>query len=419
MGLLIDTILYRKHVYRGKPIVAPSVDPTGTIAVCGSPQGSIPCINAVLKWCVTLAIFLLLVSATPAAECESCDDAECQCASVCAPLGDMGCISNDLMDLSVGSDSMPGVMSHCQCQDCNSTRFANQFCDALTHCEGYQPQWLATSGVLAFTRVTQSAAVLVSDSTDPIRQINRADFDFDWQLGLDLSIRRIKWNENSFELRFMGIDSIVANTTTIAGGTTEIHAALPVFVNDITSIDANYTSDLYGIEANWQFVTYCPFQYIAGIRYIGFNEQLSIDLNSPTSPLAYRTSTHNDLYGVQVGVTSIPDMPLLDCRWLSWSAKVGLFGNDAEQTSILTGTVGQRADSPADTAAFAGEFKLGMEIPLTNCLSVSGGYTLFLMERVAVASDQLQATNFFTGTGSDDEGNALFHGGSVAITLTF
>ena len=112
-------------------------------------------------------------------------------------------------------------------------------------------------------------------------------------------------------------------------------------------------------------------------------------------------------------------MSLFDCRWLTWSAKIGLYGNDATQTSILTGTVGQRADSPADTAAFIGEFRIGMELPVTRCISISGGYDLFLMERVAVATDQLQATNFFTGTGSDNEGNALFHGASAALTLQF
>ena len=217
----------------------------------------------------------------------------------------------------------------------------------------------------------------------------------------------------------MGIDSLVANTATVAGGTAEIKAALPVFISDVTSLEATYRSDLYSLEANWQFVTYCPFQYIAGIRYIGFDERLNTKLNSPTSPVTYRTITHNDLYGVQVGVTSIPDMPLFDCRWLTWSAKIGLYGNDAEQTSILTGTVGQRADSPADTATFAGEFNIGMEIPLTHCVSVSGGYTLFLLERVAIATDQLQATNFFSGTGSDDTGNAVFHGGSFALTYRY
>lgn len=132
-----------------------------------------------------------------------------------------------------------------------------------------------------------------------------------------------------------------------------------------------------------------------------------------------RTSTQNDLYGVQLGITSVSDMPLLDCRWLKWSAKFGIYGNDAEQHSILTGTVGQRADSPADTASFAGEFNIGIEIPVSNCIGISGGYTLYLLERVAVATDQLQATNFFTGIGSDDEGTAVFHGGSVAITLQF
>ena len=46
----------------------------------------------------------------------------------------------------------------------------------------------------------------------------------------------------------------------------ELHAALPVFVSDITSIDATYQSELYGVEANWQFVTYCPFQYILDVH---------------------------------------------------------------------------------------------------------------------------------------------------------
>ena len=396
-----------------------SVEHTGTSVGCVSPQRRAPCVSAILRLCVTLGMSILLFSAPATAEPNSCDGTPYEGGTLCPLLGEMGCISQDRMDITVGSDSMPGVMSHCQCQDCNSTRFTNQFYNARTDCEAYQPQWRATSRFLAITRVTPSSGVLVSDSTNPIRQINRDDLKFDWAPGIDLSISRIQWNENSFSLRFMGIDSLVANTATVAGGTAEIKAALPVFISDVTSLEATYRSDLYSLEANWQFVTYCPFQYIAGIRYIGFDERLNTKLNSPTSPVTYRTITHNDLYGVQVGVTSIPDMPLFDCRWLTWSAKIGLYGNDAEQTSILTGTVGQRADSPADTATFAGEFNIGMEIPLTHCVSVSGGYTLFLLERVAIATDQLQATNFFSGTGSDDTGNAVFHGGSFALTYRY
>ncbi|MDA7878115.1 hypothetical protein N9B39_01060 [bacterium] len=331
----------------------------------------------------------------------------------------MGCTSADTMDISPGSDTMPGVMSSCQCRDCNSKRFSNQFRDPKSSCPGYRPRWLGIARGLAFTRVTPSAGVLFSDTTNPIRQINRDGLQSGWEPGLDLTIRRVTWNENSFELRFMGIESLHARATTTANGTAEIHAAVPIFAGDITSIEANYNTDLYGIEANWRFVTYCPFQYIAGLRYIGLDEELTADLNSATSPLSYRTTTQNDLYGIQVGITSIPDMSLFDCRWLTWSAKLGLYGNDATQTSILTGAVGQRADSPADTAAFIGEFRIGMELPVTRCISISGGYNLFLMERVAVATDQLQATNFFTGTGSDNEGNALFHGASASLTLQF
>ena len=396
-----------------------SVAPAVTLAACALPQRSPKPIRMLLTWYVSIAFPLGLMATTRAAECESCDHRSSQCATPFIPLSEMGCTSNDTLDLTVGSDSLPGAMSHCQCEDCNSTRFENQFSDAKSRCEGYQPQWVASVRLLAFTRVTPSPGVLISDSTNPIRQINRDAFQFGWEPGIDISMRRINWNESSFELRFMGVDSLVATTSTIAGATAEIHAAVPVFVGDISSVEATYQSDLYGLEANWQFVTYCPFQYIAGVRYVGLNERLNTELSSPTAPVTYRTTTHNDLYGVQVGITSIPDMPLFDCRWLTWSAKIGLYGNDAKQTSTLTGVVGQRTDSPADTAAFAGEFKFGLDIPLTHCIRLSGGYNLFLLEQVAVATDQLQATNFFTSTGRNDQGNAFFHGGSVAITLQF
>lgn len=419
MGPFVDTTLYPNAYLSWKTTVPLSANPIGTSVCCVYPQHRSPIVFAVLELCVALGLSLLLLPASASAESDHCDAPPSDCVAVRPLFAEMGCISQDRMDLTVGSDSMPGIMSHCQCQDCNSTRFANQFYNPRTDCEAYQPRWRATSSFFALARVTPSPGVLVRDSTNPIRQINRDSFKFDWAPGIELSMKRIEWNENSFELRFMGFDTLTANAATPAGGTAEITATPPVFVSDITSIEASYRSDLYSIEANWQFVTYKPFQYIAGIRYIGFNERLNTEFFSTTSPATCRTTTHNDLYGVQVGVTSVPDMPLLDCRWLTWSAKLGLYGNDAEQTSILTGTVGQRADSPADTASFAGEFNIGMEIPLTTCIRVSGGYTLFLLERVAVATDQLEVTNFFMGTGSDDQGNALFHGGRFALTLMF
>ena len=393
-----------EHAHCGKPPV-PSIAPEpGRYPACGFPHRS-RLTEYLLVFCITLTCnTIIFTSSIQADECDQCD---------------MGCTAGDQLDTRVGSDTLPGVMSNCGCPDCRSSRFENQFRSRVEHCEAYQPQWLAVGRGLAYSRTTQSAHVLISDSTNPIRQINRDSFKFGWEPGLDLSMRRIKWNENSFELRFMGLETLTAIATTTTGGSTELHSALPVFVSDITSIDATYQSELYGVEANWQFVTYCPFQYILGVRYIGLDEDLTANLQSPTAPVTYRTTTQNDLYGVQVGITSIPDMPLFDCQWLTWSAKFGLYGNDADQTSTLTGAVGQRADASADTAAFVGEFKIGLEFPLTRCLTLSCGYDVFLMERVAIATDQLQATNFFTGTGSDNEGNALFHGASIGATLSF
>jgi len=367
-----------------------------------------------------LVATLAFPSLTHAVDCHECDAPLCDCVGSIpvTVLGDMGCPSADLTNDS-GSDTMPGVMSDCQCHKCNSTRFANQFRKPIDRCQAYRPQCLAIGRALAFTRVTPSPGVLINDTTNPMQQLNRDSLSFGWEPGIDLTIRREHWTENAFEVRFTGIDQLEATSRVTVGGPVEIHAAVPIFAPDITSIDTRYESDLYSLEANWHFVTYCPFRYIAGLRYLGFDEELTALMDSPTVPMTYRTHTRNDLYGVQVGITSIPDVPLLDCKWLTWSAKLGLYGNDAEQTTILEGTVGQRTDAPADAAAFVGEFHIGMELPLTHHLTISSGYGMLILERVAIASDQLQSTDLFSGTGSDNEGNALFHGARAAITVRY
>lgn len=284
-------------------------------------------------------------------------------------------------------------------------------------CVGLIPQWYANGSVLIMNRITKSSNVLMQDTTNPIRQLNADAFDFGWQGGLDLSIKRMRWDEKEFEIRFFGLEEMTASTSVATNGLVEVFSSPPVFAPEVNRIDARYTSDLYGIEANWHFVTYLPFKYLAGFRYLGFDDDLSTTLTTNTNPILYRTVTRNDLYGAQVGIRSVPDCALLDCHWLTWSAKAGIYGNDASQKSIFTGTLGQRADDSADSTAFVGELELGFRYPLTQCFTLVAGYRLLILEQVAVGSDQLEKLNFFDGSGSNDHGNAIFHGASIGITF--
>ena len=199
----------------GTPPVTSFAPAPGCYPACGFPLRSSRT-AFILVFCITLTCnTTIITSSIQADECDQCD---------------MGCTAGDQLDTRVGSDTLPGVMSNCGCPDCRSSRFENQFRSRVEHCEAYQPQWLAVGRGLAYSRTTQSAHVLISDSTNPIRQINRDSFKFGWEPGLDLSMRRIKWNENSFELRFMGLETLTAIATTTTGGSTELHSALPVFV---------------------------------------------------------------------------------------------------------------------------------------------------------------------------------------------
>ena len=268
-------------------------------------------------------------------------------------------------------------------------------------------------------RATQSSLVLMEDTTNPIRQLNADAFDFGWEPGIDLSVKRIRWDENEFEVRFFGLQEINASETVNANGLVELYSNPPLFAPDVDRIDAHYSCDVYSIEANWNFVTYLPFKYIAGFRYLGFDDKLTATLGSSTGSVLYNTVTRNDLYGVQVGITSIPDCALFECPWLTWSAKAGLYGNDADQKSIFTGIVGQRTDDSVDSTAVVGELQIGLRYPLTRSLSINGGYRMLILERIAVASDQLQHLDFFAKTGSDNEGNAVFHGASVSVSFQY
>ena len=73
------------------------------------------------------------------------------------------------------------------------------------------------------------------------------------------------------------------------------------------------------------------------------------------------------------------------------------------------------AAETADRAAFLGELAFTANYCLTDNLTARLGYDLMWIEVVALASDQVPATNFFTGAGIAPDGGAFYHGGFVGL----
>jgi hypothetical protein len=268
-------------------------------------------------------------------------------------------------------------------------------------------------------RVSENFQVLIASTANPIRQLNAEDYDFDWEPGLEVSFSCLGWDDTEWEFRFLGLREFSAEQSVdLQGSEVRIESAPPVFAPNVQSIASRYTSDLYGFELNWPHVTYLPFNYIAGFRYVALDDDLSAVMDAAPTTYALRTSTRNDLYGLQVGVESVDDMPLLGCHWLSWFAKVGIFGNDTRQRTLLnTGAVGQIVSESPDTSAVVWEVGLGLDLPVSERISLEGGYGLLILDRITVASDQLRTIDFLRGVGSDSRGTAMFHGASLAVVL--
>jgi hypothetical protein len=270
-------------------------------------------------------------------------------------------------------------------------------------------------------RISEDYRVLMESTTNPIEQLNAAAFDFGWEPGLDCSARVLAWDDSAFEFRFLGLQEYTSNRLVdTSGSEVRINSNPAVFAPNVQTIDSRYTSDLYGFELNYLYVTYCPFNYIAGFRYVALDEDLSAVLDANPQTFGYRTSTRNDLYGFQLGVTSVPEMPLFGWQCLTWFAKAGIFGNDARQQSVLdTSLIGQIVSESPDTSAVVWEFGLRLDLPISDCWSIKGGYSALILDRISVASDQLSTIDFLTATGSNNRGTVMFHGVTLSLVIQY
>ena len=284
-------------------------------------------------------------------------------------------------------------------------------------CDGAAPRYRMRAGAVWMQRVKDDWRVLMESTANPLRQLNAEGFDFDWEPGLDLSLSRIGWDDHQCEFRFLGLQEFQSTQRIDTQGTeVRINSTPPVFVAGVNSIDAAHSSDLYGFELNWHYVTYRPFNYIFGFRYLGLDEEMSARLEAPPQVAGLRINTQNRLYGMQLGIESVPELPLFDWHCLTWFAKAGIFGNDADQRTVLaTNLLGQVVSESPDTSSLVWEFGVGLDLPVTDCVSIQGGYSALIVDRIALVTDQLKTIDFLQATGSDNRGTVMFHGASLFL----
>ncbi len=286
-------------------------------------------------------------------------------------------------------------------------------------CAAMRPRWIARASAVYMDRVTEDSLVLMQNTADASEQLNANDFDFGWVTGLDLSLLRKSWDDTGYEVRYLGLRQLDAASVVDTNAVLlRIESAPPLFAPNVQSIQARYRSDLQGIEANYLYPMYDTLTVLAGLRYVALDDDLVVNLDSAPQDFLYTVSTRNDLYGIQIGAVGTPVVPFDGFLSITAFGKLGIYGNDARQRSRFdTGAANLLVHASADTSSFVGEAGIIARMQLTERLALFGGYNLVWLDRIAVASDQIAASDFFNGTGSNDRGSAVFHGANVTIEL--
>ncbi|MCA9139583.1 MAG: hypothetical protein KDB00_22570 [Planctomycetales bacterium] len=296
-------------------------------------------------------------------------------------------------------------------------------CDDLlseTSCLAPESEWAFSARAIFLQRDTPDRSILAINTADNTQFVDSSGFDFDFETGYELDLRRMIGDDCQLQLRFFSIDSLLDSNTTATTNNNllRFNAAIPVFATSGTGITSSFGSDLYNAEVGIGKSLNDWLHLSVGFRYLELNDSLEMSLTGAAVPATYSAQTRNRLYGAQLGGEAL----LWQCNKLSVElfGKGGVYGNNAAHDARLgTGAATVTATGSNDETAFIGELGINNSMRLTDCLSFYSGGQLLWIDRVAVGDRQLASTNFFSGSGYDGDGDVFFLGFSFGLKLEY
>lgn len=278
--------------------------------------------------------------------------------------------------------------------------------------------WEINADALFLSRRDPASVVLFVDQQDDAEVLNADDFHLGVHAGFDVSLTRWMGERFGVECRYFGVDQWNASVhvpTTFENPLNSVSASPPLTVPAGTAIAASLSSELHNFELNGRYRGNDRWTLLAGFRYAELNEQFVADLIDPPIPFMLQTRTRNRLYGGQMGA----EVLLWDCGGrFTFDAfgKAGIFGNAAaNRSSYATGTISETAAGDRTPVSFLGELGVQARYHLSQRWSAQAGYRLLWIHQVALATEQIAASDFVFGEGIDASGNTFYHGASVGI----
>ncbi len=247
-----------------------------------------------------------------------------------------------------------------------------------------------------------------------------------------------------FEVSYAGLFawSSTAQFTDPNAGNPAIHTLFTSFQTDggaftthsrAARVIANYKADLHTTELSFRRYwlgnrSKVTGTILAGFRWTRLNEDFQFltfgadaaatNPNPAPGNLSYDIQTDNDLCGFQTGgdlwISVRPGLRV------GGELKLGLYNNRLKSRAVIidgaSGAVVEEAES--NHVAFIAETKVQIVADITPHISLKAGYDLMFLDRLALASSQLNAD--LTGLGArtatlENRGQALYHGFSAGF----
>jgi hypothetical protein len=214
--------------------------------------------------------------------------------------------------------------------------------------------------------------------------------------GPRFSLFRHTGDTGQIEFTYFFVDGFTAANT--LPGTTGGYVVSPGVlccspVTRLNEASAALGSSIQSFELNRRLPTAGRWQWLAGFRWVQWNEDLAMDaVTSLSDSLAIRNDTNNDLYGMQVGADTFlwgNGGPF----WIEGIGKAGLFYNRSAQfTSYsLGGPQPEFAAGGTSTsrAAFVGELGATAVWQMNDWLALRLGWVAFWLGGIAQSPNQL------------------------------
>lgn len=326
-------------------------------------------------------------------------------------------------DVGVNHDVGQQHCSPAQCAPCCETSCFKSPCD-----ECGRNIAIDVSSVFMYRSNPDNQRLLVTP-TNTSEQMDASEFDFGVVPGIEAGLIGYDiFPEMDLELRALWVDDWSAGTSqSFTGSTVLVSAEPPLGTSGPRDGLAIYDSRFLSTELNARYrnVSSCQgYTFVLGVRSIRLDERLNTTLADPSAVLPdeiIQARTNNRLVGLQIGADRVFANKSNWC--LKFTGRAGVYGNNGHQRtqliSLATPPVTFPASGGTGNVAFQAELGVSGRFRLSPCANLVASYRAMFIDGVALASDQLAATDFLTQSGYDSNGSVLFHAATVGLELVY